>query len=66
MIDFRIELSHFEGRHLPWEWVCYDPRDIESTLHVGSGYFETPTAALAAALAYLTNHTAIARFVSKD
>jgi hypothetical protein len=46
MLDFRIELSHFADRVLPWEWVTYAPRDVESTLHCGGKNYETPAAAL--------------------
>jgi hypothetical protein len=47
MLDFRIELSQFADRVLPWEWVTYAPRDVESALHCGGKNYETPAAALA-------------------
>ena len=53
MLDFRIELSHFADRVLPWEWVTYAPRDVELTLHCGGKNYETPAAALSAALEYM-------------
>lgn len=60
--DFRIELSHFSDRTLAWEWVTYDPRDVESTMHHGGKNYETPDAALQAAKQYMQNRAATDRW----
>ena len=58
MPDFRIELSHFPDRMLPWEWVTYNPQNVETTLHCGGKNYETPDAALQAAKQYMQNRAA--------
>jgi hypothetical protein len=40
--DFRIELSRFPDRARAWEWITYDPRDVESTLHHGRAALRNP------------------------
>jgi hypothetical protein len=55
MPDFRIELSHFPDRIFAWEWVTYDPRDVESTLHYGGAHYASPADALKAAQGYMAN-----------
>jgi hypothetical protein len=56
--DFRIELSHFADRMLPWEWVTYNPQDVESTMHAGGAHYDSPDAALQAAKQYMQNRAA--------
>jgi hypothetical protein len=53
MLDFRIELSHFADRTLPWQWATYNPQRVEMTLHCNEKNYETPAAALRAALEYM-------------
>jgi hypothetical protein len=53
MPDFRIELSHFADCMLPWQWTTYNPQRVESTLHCNGKNYETPAAALSAALEYM-------------
>ena len=56
--DFRIELSHFPDRALAWEWVTYDPQNVETTMHHVGAHFATPADALKAAEAYMANRVA--------
>jgi hypothetical protein len=56
--DFRIELSRFPDRARAWEWVTYDPQNVETTLHHGGTHYATPAEALKAAEAYMANRTA--------
>jgi hypothetical protein len=58
MPDFRIELTHFAYRLFAWEWVTYDPRDTESTMHHGGAHYDSPDAALQAAKQYMQNRAA--------
>jgi hypothetical protein len=58
MPDFRIELSHFPDRTLAWEWVTYDPQNVETTLHLGGAHYDSPDAALQAAKQYMQNRAA--------
>ena len=58
MPDFRIELSHFPDRTLAWEWVTYNPQDVESTMHAGGAHYAGPAAALKAAEACMQNRAA--------
>jgi D-tyrosyl-tRNA(Tyr) deacylase len=56
--DFRIELSHFPDRTLAWEWVTYNPQNVETILHCGGTHYATSADALKAAEAYMANRVA--------
>jgi hypothetical protein len=56
--DFRIELSHFPDRLLSWEWVTYDPQNVETTMHHGGAHYDSPDAALTAARDYMASRAA--------
>jgi hypothetical protein len=60
--DFRIELSRFPDRTLAWDWVTYNPQNVETTLHHGGTHYATPADALKAAEAYMANRTATDRW----
>jgi hypothetical protein len=61
MEDFVIVLAHTSDRILSWSWTCYDPRSRAKTEQAGGSY-DSPSAALFAARAFLANYGATERF----
>jgi hypothetical protein len=61
MEDFVIVLTHTSDRILSWSWSCYDPRNRAKTEHQGA-FYDSPSAALFAARAFLANFGATERF----